>query len=211
METREPQEMLMGRLASGPTPEEAVQFIDQLENFLTKLQPIERQILELRMEGHNNLEIAEKLGISDRKIRRLMERIRGLAENLGMKAVDAVHRRADVGPRRLNQQVVVVSHQAVRVADQFLPFARERHESEERLPILVTEVDVLAYVASRGDVIQDPRTLIARLSTHDATVRLEPSRVCHDMYRSPRQNETTGPRPDVSSVKQMDQVPVFHP
>src|SRR5689334_7192581 len=75
-EAREPQEMLMGRLASGPTPEEAVQFIDQLENFLTKLQPIERQILELRMEGHNNLEIAEKLGISDRKIRRLMERIR---------------------------------------------------------------------------------------------------------------------------------------
>jgi RNA polymerase sigma factor (sigma-70 family) len=88
-ESGEPQEMLLGRLTSGPTPEEAVQFVDQLENFLKKLQPSERQILELRMEGHNNLEIAAKLGISDRKIRRLMERIRGLAENLGMKASGA--------------------------------------------------------------------------------------------------------------------------
>ena len=32
---------------------------------------------------------ATALGISDRKIRRLMERIRGLAEHLGMKAADA--------------------------------------------------------------------------------------------------------------------------
>jgi RNA polymerase sigma-70 factor (ECF subfamily) len=85
-ETSAPQEVLMSRLTSGPTPEEAVLFVDQLENFLGKLQPVERQILELRMEGHNNLEIADKLGISDRKIRRLMERIRGLAESLGMKA-----------------------------------------------------------------------------------------------------------------------------
>jgi RNA polymerase sigma factor (sigma-70 family) len=88
-ETSEPQEMLMSRLTSGPTPQEAVAFVDQLEHFLNKLQPVERQILELRMEGHNNLEIADKLGISDRKIRRLMERIRGLAEHLGMKALDA--------------------------------------------------------------------------------------------------------------------------
>jgi RNA polymerase sigma factor (sigma-70 family) len=89
VETGEPQEMLLNRLASGPTPQEAAAFVDQLENFLGKLQPIERQILELRMEGHNNLEIADKLGISDRKIRRLGERIRGLAENLGMKDLHA--------------------------------------------------------------------------------------------------------------------------
>ncbi len=86
-QTGEPQEILMNRLTSGPTPEEAVAFVDHLESFLSKLQPTERKILELRMEGYNNLEIAEQLGISDRKIRRLMERIRGLAENLGMKAV----------------------------------------------------------------------------------------------------------------------------
>jgi RNA polymerase sigma-70 factor (ECF subfamily) len=88
-QSSEPQEMLLNHLAKGPSPEEAVAFVDHLENFLSKLQPVERQILELRMEGHNNLEIADQLGISDRKIRRLMERIRGQAESLGMKALDA--------------------------------------------------------------------------------------------------------------------------
>src|SRR5262249_17049440 len=85
VETGEPQEIRLTRLAGGPTPEEAAAFVDELEHFLNKLKPVERQILELRMENYNNLEIAEKLSISDRTIRRLMERIRGLAEHLGMK------------------------------------------------------------------------------------------------------------------------------
>ncbi len=89
IETGETQDMLLTRLASGPTPEDGAAFVDELEHFLSKLKPIERQILEMRMESYNNSEIAEKLGISDRTIRRLMERIRGLAEHLGMKALDA--------------------------------------------------------------------------------------------------------------------------
>ena len=72
------------RLASGPTPEDAVALIDHLEHFLAQLKPTDREILELRMQGFNNLEIADKLAISDRKIRRLMERIRGVAEQMGM-------------------------------------------------------------------------------------------------------------------------------
>jgi DNA-binding CsgD family transcriptional regulator len=40
----------------------------------------ERKIIEMRLAGHDNVEIAEKLGISDRKIRRLLERMRGQAE-----------------------------------------------------------------------------------------------------------------------------------
>jgi RNA polymerase sigma-70 factor (ECF subfamily) len=87
-ETGETQEALLNHLAGGPTPEDAVAFVDELEHFLSKLQPVERQILEMRMESHNNMEIAEKLGISDRKIRRLLERIRGLAERLGMAEVN---------------------------------------------------------------------------------------------------------------------------
>ena len=31
------------------------------------------------MEGYSNVEIAEKLGITDRKIRRIMEKVRELA------------------------------------------------------------------------------------------------------------------------------------
>jgi RNA polymerase sigma-70 factor, ECF subfamily len=79
------QELLLNRLAGGATPEDAAIFVDELEHLFQKLQPTERAILELRMEGYNNLEIADKLGISDRKIRRLMERVKGLAEHLGMK------------------------------------------------------------------------------------------------------------------------------
>jgi RNA polymerase sigma-70 factor (ECF subfamily) len=67
-------------LDAEPTPEQAVTFLDELESFLNQLRPDEKQILELRLQGWNNQEIAEKMGIYDRKIRRVFERIRSLAE-----------------------------------------------------------------------------------------------------------------------------------
>lgn len=67
-------------LDAEPTPEAAVAFIDQLEHFLNKLRPDERQILELRLKGLSNEDIAKKLGTYDRKVRRVLERVRGLAE-----------------------------------------------------------------------------------------------------------------------------------
>ncbi len=63
-----------------PTPDAVVGFCDQLEHFLGQLKPQEREILELSLAGHSHLEIAEKLGTYDRKIRRVLERIRGVAE-----------------------------------------------------------------------------------------------------------------------------------
>jgi RNA polymerase sigma-70 factor (ECF subfamily) len=69
-----------------PTPDEANAFLDQLEHFLNKLKPTERRVLELRMQGYSNEEIAEQLGTYDRKIRRVMERIRELAEQGGLSA-----------------------------------------------------------------------------------------------------------------------------
>lgn len=62
-----------------PSPEEAVAFIDQLEHFLSQLKPQERQIIELRLQGYSNEEIEAKTGIYDRKIRRLLERVRAIA------------------------------------------------------------------------------------------------------------------------------------
>jgi RNA polymerase sigma-70 factor (ECF subfamily) len=75
---------LMAVLASEPTPEETTALLDQMEHFLSKLRPEDRRILEMRMEGYSNVEIASHLGITDRKIRRLMERVRGLAEQEGL-------------------------------------------------------------------------------------------------------------------------------
>jgi RNA polymerase sigma-70 factor, ECF subfamily len=78
------QQQLMEVLDREPTPEAVNAFVDQLDHFLKQLRPEDRQILEMRMQGYNSLEIAEKLGISDRKIRRLMERVRGLAQKEGL-------------------------------------------------------------------------------------------------------------------------------
>jgi RNA polymerase sigma-70 factor (ECF subfamily) len=63
-----------------PTPEQANLFLDQLEHFLGRLREEESRIIEMRLEGYSDMEIAAQLGISDRKIRRLMERVRGLAQ-----------------------------------------------------------------------------------------------------------------------------------
>jgi RNA polymerase sigma-70 factor (ECF subfamily) len=71
-------------LDAEPSPEEAVAFLDELESFLNRLRPQDRQILELRLQGWSNDEICEKLNIYDRKIRRVIERIRGLAEQEGL-------------------------------------------------------------------------------------------------------------------------------
>jgi RNA polymerase sigma-70 factor (ECF subfamily) len=76
-------ESVLQLLARDPAPEEAVAFLDQLEHFLLNLTPDERRILEMRMQGYSNEEICNELGIYDRKIRRVLERIRGLAEQEG--------------------------------------------------------------------------------------------------------------------------------
>jgi RNA polymerase sigma factor (sigma-70 family) len=82
----EPQERLRELLTREPSPDAAAVFLDQLEHFLSGLKPQERQILELRLQGYSNEEIAEKLGTYDRKVRRILERIRGLAEQEGWPA-----------------------------------------------------------------------------------------------------------------------------
>jgi RNA polymerase sigma-70 factor (ECF subfamily) len=82
----EAQQQLLSLLDRGPSPEAANQFVDQLEHFLQQLRPEDRKILELRMQGYKDVEIAEKLNISDRKIRRLMERVRSQAEQGGLAA-----------------------------------------------------------------------------------------------------------------------------
>jgi RNA polymerase sigma-70 factor (ECF subfamily) len=71
-------------LDAEPSPDTLVTFMDQLDHFLQQLPPLERQILELRLQGHGTDEIAEKVGVYDRKVRRVLERVRALAtENNG--------------------------------------------------------------------------------------------------------------------------------
>ncbi len=78
------QEYLQSMLNGDPSPEDAIVLLDELEHFLSQLTPEDRQILEMRMEGYTTSDISKKLNINDRRIRRLMERIRSLAKKEGL-------------------------------------------------------------------------------------------------------------------------------
>lgn len=73
---------LTEHLDSDPSPETAIAFLDELEHFLKRLDPQDRQILELRLHGYTNEEIAQRLGTYDRRVRRAMEHVRALAAEM---------------------------------------------------------------------------------------------------------------------------------
>lgn len=75
------QELLAQVLDEEPSPEAIVTFMDQLEHFLSQLRPDDRNILELKLQGYSSDEIARQVGIYDRKVRRVLERVRAIAEN----------------------------------------------------------------------------------------------------------------------------------
>jgi RNA polymerase sigma-70 factor (ECF subfamily) len=75
---------LLALIDQEPTPEAKAAFLDQLDHFLNQLGPEQRSILEMRLQGYSNEEISQKLGIYDRKIRRVIEHVRALAEKEGL-------------------------------------------------------------------------------------------------------------------------------
>ena len=73
------QEQLLAVAGDEPSPEVVVTFMDLLETFLDKMPDQERRILELKLQGYSSEEIAQQMGLYDRKVRRVLERIRGIA------------------------------------------------------------------------------------------------------------------------------------
>lgn len=66
------------------TPAEVVEFADTLEFVLQNLSPDEQQLIQYRMEGLTQIEIAEKMSVDPRTIRRRFSAIRNRgAEILG--------------------------------------------------------------------------------------------------------------------------------
>jgi DNA-directed RNA polymerase specialized sigma24 family protein len=67
-----------------PSPEEAIAVADELQAFMSTLEPFPRRILELRLQGHELSEIADATSRSERTVRRNLLVIRErLAELLG--------------------------------------------------------------------------------------------------------------------------------
>jgi RNA polymerase sigma factor (sigma-70 family) len=62
-------------VAPGPSPAEAAEFADQFQRVLAGLDEEERQVVDLKLQECTNDEIAERLGCSERTVRRLLKRV----------------------------------------------------------------------------------------------------------------------------------------
>ena len=63
-----------------PSPEEAAELEEAVTGLLGALDPADRPVLELSLQGYTTQEIAERLDRPERTVRRLRERVRGLLE-----------------------------------------------------------------------------------------------------------------------------------
>lgn len=68
-------------LARDPSPQDAAMLIDELEHLLSPLSEIQRQIVEMRLDGFTLDEIAVEVRRSQRTVRRTMEQIKSQMED----------------------------------------------------------------------------------------------------------------------------------
>src|SRR5262245_7837047 len=66
-----------------PTPDEALATADELTAVLSQLSERDRQVLELRLQGYEHEEIADRLKCSDRTVRRAVNQARRLMATRG--------------------------------------------------------------------------------------------------------------------------------
>lgn len=65
-----------------PTPDEVACLIETVEQLMSGANPVEREIILMRLQGHGHLEISEQIGnISERKVYRVLAQAR---KRLGM-------------------------------------------------------------------------------------------------------------------------------
>jgi RNA polymerase sigma-70 factor (ECF subfamily) len=67
---------LQPQLAHDPSPVEALALADQLELVMRRLEPLERRVLEMRLQGYNLEEIASAIRCSERTVRYAIEEIK---------------------------------------------------------------------------------------------------------------------------------------
>lgn len=62
-------------IARGPSPAQAAEFALQLQQVMESFDDEERQIVELKLQEFTNDEVAERLGCSERTVRRLVKQV----------------------------------------------------------------------------------------------------------------------------------------
>jgi RNA polymerase sigma-70 factor (ECF subfamily) len=68
--------------AAGPTPAEMAEFTDLLEATLAGLDEEERQVIQLKLQEFTHDEVAEKLGCSERTVRRILKKVQTRLERM---------------------------------------------------------------------------------------------------------------------------------
>jgi hypothetical protein len=74
-------------------------------------------------------------------------------EVLGVPAVQVSHSSRQAAPRSLDEQVIVIGHQAVRVAKPVVPLSAKGEKLEETFAITRVSKDPTPFVPARDDVI----------------------------------------------------------
>lgn len=77
----EDRDLLEQLVLQEPPPEAEVTLLEEMERFLGRLEPFDRKVLEMRLQGYSTREIAQTLNTYDRKIRRVLERIEKIAHD----------------------------------------------------------------------------------------------------------------------------------
>ena len=67
-------------LAHDPSPEQAAILIEETERLMSDVSPLQRQILQLRLQGYAIAETAEQANCSQRTVHRAIERARSVLE-----------------------------------------------------------------------------------------------------------------------------------
>lgn len=112
-------------------------------------------------------------------------------EGLAVDAVEVAHAARERRARGLDQQVVVVGHQAEGVAEPAPPLDRLRQDAQEGLPVVVVAVDGGTGVAAAGDVVDGARELEAERAGHR---RISGERCVNDISTYARFQDLT-PKP----------------
>jgi RNA polymerase sigma-70 factor (ECF subfamily) len=75
-------DLLSGVLDSDPTPEEATALAEAVERLLRGLSPEDREAVVLSLQGYSSAEVSEQVSLSERTVRRLLQRVRKRLERM---------------------------------------------------------------------------------------------------------------------------------
>ena len=93
-----------------------------------------------------------------------------LVEKLGVDAVKLSHAKGKVAVGRFDQKMVVVGHEAVRMAQPVITLVDVLKGVEEILAVPVVFEDGLLFIAARGNMIYGTGVFYAKRAGHGANV-----------------------------------------